>query len=127
VTDKTKSVPTEPIEWARKHDTLDEPLNPFQDESIAPVTEQVTHKTVRIKVWADIDEVIAPLVERLNEIPGVTTHASCQGQQAGPHPYGPYVMISWADNVAKERVQREFVLKEEGEGWGYVYGLAAPS
>jgi hypothetical protein len=60
------------------------------------------HPTVRVKVWADVDEGIADFVRELTEIPGITTHASCQGTigEGGPHPYPPQVMVAWEDEAA---------------------------
>lgn len=68
------------------------------------------HETVAIRVWADVDVGIADAVRRLNEIPGIRTHASCQGTigEGGAEPYGPYVMFSWSDGDALEAVCREF-------------------
>jgi len=37
------------------------------------------HKTIPIQVWVDVDEGIADMVLYLNTIPGVRTHACCQG------------------------------------------------
>lgn len=70
----------------------------------------VIHKTVPVKVWADVDEGIAAAVIQLNEIPGIRTYASCQGTtgERGPEPYGPYVMFSWRDAEALDRVRLEF-------------------
>jgi hypothetical protein len=81
------------------------------------------HPTKRIQVWADVDIGIADLVEYLNTIPGVTTHASCQGTigEGGPHPYRPQVMCTWTPE-ALERLRDEFDITMEGNAtWGYVH------
>jgi hypothetical protein len=79
------------------------------------------HETVAVQVWADIDKPIAEAVRYLNTIPDVRTFASCQGSETGPAPYRAYVMVGWSTAVARDRLAKEFELKEEGEGWGYVY------
>lgn len=68
------------------------------------------HKTVPVQVWADVDEGIAPLVQYLNTIPGIRTHASCQGTigEGGAEPYGPYVLVSYQSKEAESRVWNEF-------------------
>lgn len=80
------------------------------------------HKTVRVQVWADVDEGIADLVRYLQTIDGVTTHASCQGTigEGGPQPYRAQVMASWTD-AAGERLRKEFGVKELGKNWGYIH------
>jgi Holliday junction resolvase RusA-like endonuclease len=83
------------------------------------------HKTIPVQVWADIDTEIAEAVRYLNTIPDVRTHASCQGSDTGPAPYKAYVMVGWGTEEARNRLGREFGLKEEGEGWGYVYPKVA--
>ena len=82
----------------------------------------VIHKTVRVKVWADIDEGVADMVRYLNTLPGVTTHASCQGTigEGGPHPYRPFVSVSCTDPDMKERLLREFELDEERNGHFFI-------
>lgn len=54
------------------------------------------HKTKLIQVWIEVDLGIADLVGYLNTIPGVRTHASCQGTigEDGPAPYRAQVMCS---------------------------------
>jgi len=81
------------------------------------------HKTVPIQVWADIDEGIAPLVKYLNTIPGIRTHASCQGTigEGGAEPYGPQVMVSYQSHEAEMRVRREFDCVEVAQSTAYVY------
>ena len=56
----------------------------------------VIHQTVPVLVWADVDVGIADMVRMLNTIPGVRTHANCQGTigEGGPAPYGPEVSVS---------------------------------
>lgn len=57
------------------------------------------HKTVPVQVWVDVDEGVADLVKYLNTVPGIRTHASCQGtlDEDGPEPYRPQVIISWSN------------------------------
>ena len=80
------------------------------------------HQTRPVQVWADVDVGIADIVEYLNTIPGVRTHASCQGTlgEGGAAPYRAQVRASWSAE-ALVRLQREFDLTIEGEGWGYVH------
>jgi hypothetical protein len=80
------------------------------------------HKIVPVLVWVDVDEGIAHVVQYLNTIPGVRTHASCQGTfgEGGPEPYGPQVMISWTGKEAFERLEREFSVEMLGECLAYV-------
>lgn len=80
------------------------------------------HKTVPIQVWADVDEGIAPLVKYLNTIPGVRTHASCQGTigEGGVEPYGPQVMVSYQTHEAEMRVRQEFDCTDIAQSTVYV-------
>lgn len=83
------------------------------------------HATKRIQVWIDCDTEIAELVLYLNTIPGVTTHASCQGTigEDGPNPYRAQVMCTWTPE-AFERLKSEFdiTIPEDCNGtWGYVH------
>lgn len=83
-----------------------------------------THKQITISIPVDVDEGIAWLVMYLNTIPGVRTHASCQGTlgEGGLHPYRPQVMVTWAHRAVLKRLQREFdVTKISRHGWGYVH------
>ena len=82
------------------------------------------HPTRRIQVWADIDEGIADFVTWLNTIPGVTTHASCQGTigEGGPNPYRGYAMAHWTDE-AFSALQGKVEFQIEGTNWGYIYPL----
>lgn len=79
------------------------------------------HKTIPVQVWADVDEGVAELVTRLNTIPGIRTHASCQGtiSEGGADPYGPHVMASWQDDEALSRLSR-FKVEKLGDNFGYV-------
>ena len=74
----------------------------------------VIHKTIPLLVWAYVDVGIADAVRRLNEIPGVRTHASCQGTlgEGGAEPYRPYVMVSWSTPEAFAAIDAEFDLSE---------------
>ncbi len=82
----------------------------------------VIHQTRPVQVWADVDVGIAETVERLNLIPGVRTHASCQGTmvEGGAEPYRAHVMASWPPE-ALARLQSEFEIEVLGEGWGNLY------
>lgn len=77
----------------------------------------LVHETVPVQVWADIDIGIADVVRRLNEIPGVRTHASCQGTlgEAGAEPYRPHVMVSWNIPEAFETIKAEFDISDRHE------------
>lgn len=81
------------------------------------------HKTIRMKVWADIDIGIAPTVERLNNIPGVTTQSCCEGyiEIASSASYRPYVNVSWDTDTARAAIEAEFDLTVEGLNWGYAH------
>lgn len=89
------------------------------------------HKTIRVQVWANVDEGIADLVLYLNTIEGVTTCASCQGTigEGGPAPYRAHVMADWPKEV-EPRLLEEFDITFEGECWGYIHpreGWVRPS
>jgi hypothetical protein len=84
------------------------------------------HKTRPVQVWADIDLGIADCVEYLNTVPGVRTHASCQGTigEGGSHPYRAQVMVTWETPEALERLKAEFdiTVPEDCNGsWFYVH------
>jgi hypothetical protein len=80
------------------------------------------HDQRAIQVWVDVDVGIADLVLYLNTIPGVLTHASCQGTigEGGPRPYRAQVMATWTEEI-EERLRLEFDITELGERWGYVH------
>lgn len=87
------------------------------------------HKQVTVEVLVDVDEGIADTVRYLNTIPGVRTHASCQGTigEGGQHPYRAQVMATWPAE-AFERLKAEFDMTILGENWGYLHPrLAANS
>jgi hypothetical protein len=80
------------------------------------------HQTKPVQVWADIDEGVVDMVERLNEIPGCRTDDSCQGTigEGGPHPYPAYVSAHWTPE-ALVQIKQEFEVFPEGNGaWGIV-------
>lgn len=87
------------------------------------------HTTIAMQVWADVDIGIAETVRRLNAIPGVRTHASCQGSvgEGGAKPYRPYVMVSWRDGLALDRLRRDFDIDVQGESHGLAHPRAAPT
>jgi hypothetical protein len=74
------------------------------------------HRTVPVQVWVDVDEGIAELVRHLNTMPGIRTHASCQGG----HSYGPQVMVTWADDAALALLSR-YPMTPLGDHLAYVH------
>ena len=82
----------------------------------------VPHQTIPIKVWVDVDVGIADFVLALNEIPGIRTHASCQGTfgEGGPEPYEPQVVVTWADEAALNRLSHLRITRL-GPNFGYVH------
>lgn len=87
------------------------------------MSESVPHKTVPVLVWADIDEGIADAVRYLNTIPGVRTHASCQGTigEGGAEPYRSQIMATWSSSDVLDRLSSEFDVTPLGNGWGYLH------
>ena len=84
------------------------------------------HPTRPVQVWIDVDLGIADLVIYLNTIPGVRTHASCQGTigEGGPHPYRPQVLVTWETLEVFERLKREFDIdfpKDCNHSWCYIH------
>jgi hypothetical protein len=81
------------------------------------------HKTVPVRVWIDVDIGIAALVVYLDGIPGVRTLTSCQGTigEGGPHPYRPFVSVTWGPEEALSRLQAEFDVIIEGDHWATVH------
>lgn len=79
------------------------------------------HKTVRVRVWADVDEGVADMVRQLNILEGVTTHASCQGTigEGGEAPYKLYVLANWTKAI-EPKLRELFSLEPEGDCWGYI-------
>ena len=82
----------------------------------------VIHETRAVQVWVDVDEGIADMVAYLNTIPGVRTHASCQGTigEGGAAPYRPYVMATWPSE-ANARLRKEFDVTEAHSWGGYLH------
>lgn len=80
------------------------------------------HKQIPVQVWADIDIGISNAVRYLNTIPGVRTHASCQGTigEGGPAPYRAQVMATWQPECL-ELLQQHFDITPLGENWGYLH------
>lgn len=85
------------------------------------------HPRKTIMVYVDVDVGIADLVLYLNTIPGVRTHASCQGTigEGGPNPYRPQVMVTWDSPETFKRLKREFDVSnpdpEAVEPWAWCY------
>lgn len=80
------------------------------------------HKERTILVKVDVDEGIADFVLWLNRIPGIRTHASCQGTigEGGPHPYRAQVMATWTDESLPHLAGKvDFTI--EGDHWGYLH------
>ena len=80
------------------------------------------HVTVPVQVWVDVDEGIADFVRRLQLLPGIRTHTSCQGSRT----YGPYVMASWIVDARAELEREGCTFDVEGvddgfDGWGYIH------
>lgn len=85
----------------------------------------VIHETVPVQVWVDIDVGVARTVQALQEIPGVRTHASCQGTigEGGAAPYEAYVEVSWLDDEALAELRRKYQVTPVGTNWGHVSGF----
>jgi hypothetical protein len=83
----------------------------------------VIHKTVPIQVWVDVDEGIVEFVRELNDIPGVRTHASCQGTlgEGGAEPYRAFVSVSWDRDETLRTLAQDYDLKRDGNNHGVVY------
>lgn len=90
------------------------------------IMSNIVHQTIPVQVWVDVDIGIADVVRYLNTIPGVRTHASCQGTigEGGSAPYRAQVMLTWADESTLKRLQSEFDVEIEGDGWGYAHPRA---
>ena len=73
------------------------------------------HETRPVSILVDVDLGIADMVEYLQMIPGVRTHASCEGTPTMP----AYVMATWHHDLLP-RLQREFNVELVGEMWGYL-------
>jgi hypothetical protein len=82
----------------------------------------VVHDTERVQIWASVDKGIASFVRYLNTIPGVYTHACCQGTigEGGAEPYPAEVAVSWETPAARS-ILLSLGLKEEGQAHGTVY------
>jgi hypothetical protein len=80
------------------------------------------HPTIAVLVKVDVDEGIAAMVEDLQHIDGVRTHASCQGTigEGGPHPYPPQVLIS-ATPEARKIIEQEYIVGRQLVGSFYVH------
>jgi len=83
----------------------------------------VNHKTRPVKVWVDIDLDIVSMVECINTMPGIRTHASCQGSigEGGPWPYDPYVEVSWQNEAALKSLKARYEVEVVGENWGHAH------
>ncbi len=80
------------------------------------------HATRPVQVWVDADLGIADMVVYLNTIPGIRTHASCQGTigEGGAKPYRAQVTTTWPPELF-DRLRREFDITLCGECWGYLH------
>lgn len=74
------------------------------------------HEQIAIQVWVDVDVGIADFVLHLNTLPGVRTHASCQGGVS----YGPQVMVTWEDDAAFALLA-EYRMTPLGDHFAYVH------
>lgn len=85
----------------------------------------VVHETIPVQVWADVDVGIADVVRRLNDIPGVRTHASCQGTigEVGAEPYPPRIMVSWQTSKAFTAMAAEFEISDVHEAHCIVHSF----
>lgn len=91
---------------------------------VAASTSRPVHQTESVQVWADVDVGIAAFVRHLNTIPGVRTHACCQGTmgEGGAESYRAYVGVSWWTDDAKNALEH-FGLSVEGECHGTVHPM----
>jgi hypothetical protein len=89
--------------------------------SVAAASPATIHRTVPVKVWADIDVGIADFVRHLNNIHGVRTHSCCQGTlgEGGAEPYEAYVCVSWWTENARKALEK-LGLVVDGECHGTV-------
>jgi len=80
------------------------------------------HPTRPVRVWADIDEGIAPWVEYLQTFHDVRTHGSCQGTigEGGADPYAGYILASWPPDQ-ENTLLLDFTIEHWGDGWGRLY------
>jgi|HubBroStandDraft_6_1064221.scaffolds.fasta_scaffold02059_21 hypothetical protein len=74
------------------------------------------HEQVDVWCRVSVDVGIAKMVEYLNSLPGVYTHASCQGGKT----YGPHV-TAWWPNELDAKIRSEFEVDESRPGWAYLY------
>lgn len=86
---------------------------------------RLPHKTVPVRVIVDIDKGIAKFVRYLQTIPGIRTHASCQGTigEGGPHPYRAEVMVTWENQKALQLLREKFDMTfiAGSRIWAYVH------
>lgn len=67
------------------------------------------HKSVPLKVWADIDIGIADEVRNLNKQPGVRTYWSCQGGQITKDKLSArYLVVGWRTKKAFKYLQHKY-------------------
>ena len=83
------------------------------------------HETVFVRVWVKVDIDIASFVVQLDKVPGILTHASCQGtlDEEGPNPYAPYVEVTWDSLDALAKLRKIASVDVQGENWGYAHPL----
>jgi hypothetical protein len=88
------------------------------------------HQTVPIWVRVDVDKRIAGFVESLQKIPGIRTHASCEGtlHERGPNPYRAQVMVTWKNEKALNALRDKFdiTFPAGSKGWAYVHPPTEP-
>jgi hypothetical protein len=64
-----------------------------------------------------VDIGIVEHVNRLNSMPGVITHTSCEGGVA----YAPYIMVTWETDEVRAAIIAEYDLTDEGDHWAYAH------
>lgn len=78
------------------------------------------HVPIRMLVWTKVDAGIAEHVRYLMGLPGVLTHASCEGGGCLPD-LKPYVMVTWETTAARALIAERYDLSEEGANWAYAH------
>lgn len=86
---------------------------------------RLPHVTVPVRVIIDVDKGIAKFVRYLQTLPGVRTHASCEGTlgEGGPHPYHANVMVTWDNQKALQFLRERFDMTflAGSRTWAYVH------
>jgi DNA-binding XRE family transcriptional regulator len=95
------------------------PVQSFLKGGSAPAI----HKTRPVRVWVDVDQGVADVVDTLNRHPDVRTFASCEGTP-GHRP--AYIMVGWLTTEAFIWLTDNFVLTEISRDncWAYLHPFA---